>query len=86
MLFESKKKILKYKKQVKLVKSNCEKENKSLLLHHRTNVLCCKERSSQIWKYSNSKVRGKYSSRFYSAMITATRKVPSPFLSVVTES
>ena len=56
-----------------------------LALYHRTDVFCCKERSLQKKKYSNSKVREKYSSRFYSAMITATRKVlSSPFLSVVT--
>ena len=55
-------------------------------LYHRTNVLCCKERSPQKKKYSNSNVRErKYSSRFYSAMIAATRKVPSSlFLSMVT--
>ena len=40
----------------------------------------CRKRNTQTWRQG-----GKYSSRFYSAMITATRKVPSsPFLSVVT--
>ena len=29
----------------------------NVLLYHRTNVLCCKERSPQKKKYSNSKVR-----------------------------
>ena len=43
-------------------------------MYHRTNVLCCKERSPQKKKYSNSKVRGKYSSRFYSAMIAVIQK------------
>ena len=28
-----------------------------MIMYHRTNVLCCKERSSQKKKYSNSKVR-----------------------------
>ena len=46
-----------------------------LILYHRTNVLCCKERSPQKRKYSNSKVREKYSRRFYSAMIAVIRKV-----------
>ena len=55
-------------------------------MYHRTNVFCCKERSPQKKKYSNLKVReNKYGSRFYSAMISTTRKVSSsPFLSVVT--
>ena len=43
---------------------------------HRTNVLCCKERSPQKKKYSNSKVRQEnIAVVYYSAMIAATRKV-----------
>ena len=45
-------------------------------VYHRTNVLCCKQRSPQKKKYSNSKVREEnIAVVYYSAMITATRKV-----------
>ena len=45
-------------------------------MYHRTNVLCCKERSPQKKKYSNSKVREEnITVVYYSAMITATQKV-----------
>ena len=45
-------------------------------LYHRTNVLCCKERSPQKKKYSNSKVMEEnIAVVYYSTMIAATRKV-----------
>ena len=45
-------------------------------MYHRTNVLCCKERSPQKKKYSNSKVKEEnIAVVYYSAMIAATRKV-----------
>ena len=45
-------------------------------MYYRTNVLCCKERSPQKKKYSNSKVREEnIAVVYYSAMIAATLKV-----------
>ena len=45
-------------------------------MYHRSNVLCCKERSLQKKKYSNSKVREEnIAVVYYSALIAATRKV-----------
>ena len=47
-----------------------------LHMYHRTNVLCCKERSPQKKKYSSSKVREENIAVVYhSAMIATTRKV-----------
>ena len=48
----------------------------SVGVYHRTNVLCCKERSPQKKKFSDSKVREEnIAVVYYSAMIAATRKV-----------
>ena len=48
----------------------------SLKVYHRTNVLCCKERSPQQKKYSNSKVTEEnIAVVYYSAKIAATQKV-----------
>ena len=50
--------------------------NLSVFVLHRTNVLCCKERSPQKKKYLNSKVREENIVVVYcSAMIASTRKV-----------
>ena len=50
--------------------------NPRVSMYHRTNVLCCKERSLQKKKYSNSKVREEnIAVIYYSAMIAASRKV-----------
>ena len=60
------------------------------LMYHRTNVLCCKERSPQKKKYSNSKVREEnIAVVFIQLWLLQLKKFiflrpSSPFLSVVT--
>ena len=64
----------------------CQKRAQACL-YHRTNVLCCKERSPQKKKYSNSKVREEnIAVVYYSAMIAATQKVHFSCVLLLTSS